>query len=173
MKREQKEALVEEISKQISNYSSIIVADFTGINVKGITELRRNLRENEANLRIVKNTLLRRAAYKSSMEDLVQSLDGPTALVMSDDAVSGAKVITAFAKKDNRPQIKLALIEGSIMEPEEVKKIAFLPPRPVLIARVMGSINSPLVQTVSLMRGVLVKFLLTLEALKETREKGE
>jgi len=173
MKKEKKVALVEEISQQLSDYSSIILTDFTGIDVKGITELRRGLVENAATLRVVKNTLLKRAADNPSLTELVESLDGPTALVLSNDAVSGVKVIVDFAKKDKKPSIKKALIEGSIVDGEEVIRYASLPSRPVLLAMLMSVINSPLTQSMTLMRGVLVKFLLTLEAVKKTMEEGE
>jgi large subunit ribosomal protein L10 len=173
MNREEKEQLIEELSQNISDNSSVILTDLTGINVKDITSLRRSLKENEATLRVVKNTFLIRAAAKSSMGELVESLEGPTALVLSDNPVNGVKVLTEFAKKRNRPKIKMAFIEGSIFEPEEVIRLATLPPKPVLISMVMAGMNSPLVQAVNLMRGVLVKFLLTLEAVKDVREKKD
>lgn len=171
MKRQEKETIVEEIRRDISGRTSIILADFTGIDVKEMTDLRKNLRDNETSFRVVKNTLLRRAAADTFLEGLVEQLEGPTALVMSDDVVPGAKALVDFAKKTQRPQIKAALIEGNITEPDEVKRIASLPPRPVLLSQLVGGLASPISQMMNVMQGVVVQFLLTLVAVKEAKEK--
>jgi len=173
MKKEKKAALIEEIQQALSGHSSIILTDFTGIDVKGISALRRSLVENGASLKVVKNTLLKKAADNPSLIQLVESLEGPTALVLSNDAVSGARVIVDFAKKEKKPGIKKALIEGGIVDGEEVARLASLPPRPVLLAMLLACLSSPLTQTMTLMRGVLVKFLLTVEAVRAAKEKGE
>ncbi len=171
MKRQQKETIVEEIRKDITGRTSIILADFTGIDVKEMTDLRRSLRDSETSFRVVKNTLLRRAAVETSLEGLAAGLEGPTALVMSDDVVPGAKALVDFAKKSQKPQIKAALIEGSIIEPDEVKRIASLPPRPVLLGQLVGGLSSPISMMMNVMQGVVVQFLLTLNAVKEAKDK--
>ncbi|MFQ6102921.1 MAG: 50S ribosomal protein L10 [Candidatus Glassbacteria bacterium] len=173
MKRERKEILVEELSRELEGHSSIILTDFTGIDVKGITVLRRTLKENQATLRVVKNTLLKRAVAKSSTQGLAESLEGPTALVLSDDAVSGARALVDFARKEDKPRIKVALIEGNLLDPEEVKKIASLPTKPVLLSMLIAGINAPLVQTVNVLRAILLKLILVTQALRDLKEKED
>jgi large subunit ribosomal protein L10 len=171
MKKQEKVTVVEDLKNQILARSSIILTDFTGINVKNITALRRNLGEKSCSLRVVKNTLLRRAASGSPLEELVRDIEGPTALVISDDAAIGAKALIEFAKKDDKPRIKGAWIEGEIVTPDKLKSIAVLPPRPVLLAMAMSGMKAPLTHAAGLMRGVLSKFLLTLHAVAEAKEK--
>ena len=170
MKRKEKETLVEELSRGITDHSSIILTDFTGIDVKGMMALRRALKENQATLRVVKNTLLVRAAGKSSLEEITRSLEGPTALVMSDDPVSGAKVLVDFAKKETKPRIKVAMIEGTMLGADAVKRIAGLPSRQVLLSMFMATLHAPLVQTLRIMSGLLLKLVLVTRALRD--EKG-
>lgn len=171
MKRQEKQAIVEDLRSEIFARSSIILTDFTGINVKNIMALRRSLGEKSSLLRVVKNTLLRKAASGSPLELLVEKIEGPTALVLTDDVVGGTKALLDFAKKEDRPRIKAAWLEGNILAPEQLRRIAVLPPRPVLLAMAMSGMKAPLSQTAGLMRSIVAKFLLTLHAVGEAKEK--
>jgi large subunit ribosomal protein L10 len=171
MKKQEKQAVVEDLKNEILARSSIILTDFTGIDVKNITALRRSLGEKSSSLRVVKNTLLRRAVSGSPLERLVENIEGPTALVLCDDVASGAKALIDFAKKENRPRIKAAWVEGSIVTPDQVKIIAVLPSRQMLLAMAMSGMRAPLSHAAGLMRGVVAKFLLTLQAIRDAKEK--
>jgi large subunit ribosomal protein L10 len=167
MRIAEKEQVVASLGQRLEKSKCLYVADFTGLDVASMTELRRRLAEAEVELVVVKNTLARRALAGSTYEPLVDQLDGPSAFAFSrSDAVVAAKVLTDFAKEREKPRIKAGVIEGQVVSIEQIRRIAALPPREVLLAQLVGSARAPLAGLVYTLSGLLAKFVRTVDALR-------
>jgi large subunit ribosomal protein L10 len=158
MKRSAKEQLVVELRDKISSASALYYTDFTGLNVKRMTDLRRKLRAAGVEYVVIKNTLALRAVSESGL--VSTKLKGPTGIVVSKDALLAAKVLTDFAKaNDQKPEVKGGVYEGKEVDAAMVAKLAAIPPRDVLLSMLAGALQAPL----GAMLGAL-------EALKAERE---
>ena len=141
---EAKKAQVSEIVEVLNGATTGVLVDYRGLNVEEDTKLRNNLREAGVKYFVVKNTLLRLAANQTGLEDLDSILHGPTALAVSDDAVAPAKVLADFAKENDALQIKSGFMDGKVLSVDEITKLAKTPNKETLIAKIMGSLNSPI-----------------------------
>ncbi len=158
MKRSDKEQLVVELRDKIKGASALYYTDFTGLNVKRMTDLRRKLRAAGVEYVVIKNTLALRAVSESGL--LSSRLKGPTGIVVSKDALLAAKVLTDFAKaNDQKPEVKGGVYEGKEVDAKLVTKLAAIPPRDVLLSMLAGALQAPM----GAMLGAL-------EALKAQRE---
>ena len=172
--RNQKEVVVSDLNGGIGDSGSVVLADFTGINVEDMTELRRQMREAGVTFTVVKNTLLKRALEDigiKSGEGIFGLLNGPTAIAYSEDEVTPARIIKAFSKAHKGlPVMKGGFVSGSSYSAEEVVSLADMPCREELLARVVGSMNSPLQGFVMVTSGVIRKFLYAVNAIGESKE---
>lgn len=170
----QKQPLVEEIADRLAAARGVYLTDFTGLNVKSITELRARLRNAGVEYMVVKNTLAQRALDGLDLPDVAEFFTGPTGLVIGrEDAVTAAKVLEEFAKEhDNRPTVKIGIVEKRTVTAEEVSRIAKLPPREQLLAELAGALQAPMAQLVFMMQGLLGEFVGLLEALRADRESA-
>lgn len=142
---EAKKAQVAEVVDILKAAQTGVLVDYRGLNVAEDTELRAKLREENVKYFVIKNTLLRLAAKEVGLEALEDALHGPTAIaVSSEDAVAPAKVIADFAKKNDKIEIKTGFMDGAIMTLDEIKTLAATPNMDTLIAKMMGSLNSPI-----------------------------
>lgn len=158
MKRTQKEQLVSELRGKLDGASALYFTDFTGLNVKRMTELRRRLRKAGVEYVVIKNTLALRAVSESGLA--AEPLKGPTGVAVSKDPVTAAKVLVDFAKEnEQRPGLKGGLVDGAVVTEAEVRKLATLPTRDVALGLFAGAMN-----------GVLMVFALALEARKQQLE---
>jgi len=158
MKRSAKEQLVVELRDKISSASALYYTDFTGLNVKRMTDLRRKLRAAGVEYVVIKNTLALRAVSESGL--VSSKLKGPTGIVVGKDALMAAKVLTDFAKaNDQKPEVKGGVYEGKEVDAAMIAKLAAIPPRDVLLSMLAGALQAPL----GAMLGAL-------EALKAERE---
>ncbi len=145
MNREQKSAVIEEIAAQISESEAVYAVDYRGITVAQAAELRGKLREADATLRIVKNTLTIRAADRAGVEALKPMLEGPTALTFANgDAAAAAKAVFDYARATGLLPFKGGTLNGEGLAPEQVQSIARLPTRDVLNAQFVNIVASPL-----------------------------
>jgi large subunit ribosomal protein L10 len=159
MKRTQKEQLVSELKSKIDGATALYFTDFTGLNVKRMTDLRRRLRKAGVEYVVIKNTLALRAVNESGLAG--GTLKGPTGVVVSKDAAMAAKVLVDFAREnEQKPALKGGLVEGEVVTEAEVKKLATLPSKEVALGMFAGAMN-----------GVLMVFALALEARKEQLEQ--
>jgi large subunit ribosomal protein L10 len=144
MKLDQKQAIAEELRGQLGSAEVVYLTDFTGLSVEAIGDLRRQLREAGAEYRVVKNTLALRALEGSDMPNLKEYLQGPTAFVFGGaDPVAPAKVVQEFAKEnEERPAVKIGVVESRIVSREEFSKLADLPPRDELLGSIAGSLTA-------------------------------
>ena len=143
--REEKAALVNEIASKLSQSKSTIIADYRGLTVAEITELRKNLRASGVEFRVLKNTLTRRATAQSETQALDVYLKGPTAVAFGvGDLVAPAKVLNDFAAKHKALEIKGGLVEGRLIDAEGVKNLAGLPSRDGLLSMLLSVLQAPM-----------------------------
>lgn len=169
-----KQEKVGELKEKLTNSSGFILTDHRGLTVKEITELRRRLRETNTEYHIIKNTLLQRALEESKLESLRDSLQGPTAVVFgSDPNLAAAKVLLDFSKEFEKPAIKAGVIASNVLTVEEVKAVANLPSREVLVARVIGGLQAPLSGLVNCLAGLIRGLITVLKAVSEKVEESD
>jgi large subunit ribosomal protein L10 len=169
--RPEKVEEVEFIRKVLEDSTAAIIADYRGLNVKSISILRKRLREANSGIRVVKNTLLKRAAQGLPAEELVKDLEGPTALAYTEaDPVDVAKTLTTFARESKILAIKGGVADGHLMNPAQLLAFAALPPRQVLLAQVVGGLQAPLSSLVGTMQRLYADFVYTLQSVADKKE---
>ncbi len=169
----QKQDLVTALATKLQRAPTVYVTDFTGLDVARITDLRRRLRAAGVEYLVVKNTLARRALTDVQRAGLEPHLAGPTALVLGGaDPVAAAKVLTDFAKEHEKPAIKIGLVEGRTVTPDQVKQLAALPSKPELLAQLGGALQAPMAGFLGAMNGLLYLMVGALEALQTKRSAG-
>ncbi|KPJ81764.1 MAG: hypothetical protein AMS19_07785 [Gemmatimonas sp. SG8_23] len=173
MDRTQKETFVSELRERINRAPVLYLTDFTGLNVKAMTELRSSLRKSGAEYVVVKNRLAKRVfAESEELPDISESLVGPTGFVFGyEDAAAAAKALSDFAKEhDKKPAFKLGVMENKVLQPEQVEKIAKLPPREQLLAELAGAFEAPMAALASALGAKLQETAGLFDALKAERE---
>lgn len=176
MDRAQKELFLEDLRERIDRAPVLYLTDFTGLDVKAMTQLRRSLKTSGAEYLVVKNRLAKRVFTESEdLPDITESLEGPTGLVLGyEDAVTVAKALSDFAKEhEDRPSFKLGIMDRQILEPEQIRRLAELPPREQLMAQLAGAFEAPLSALATALEGKISEMVGLLDALRVEREKGE
>ena len=140
---EQKKAIVEEVSSLLKDSGSVIVAEYRGLNVAEISELKRALLKENAKMCVYKNTLVDRAAEACGYSDMKQYLEGPNALISSTDSISAAKVATKFAKKHENLVIKAAIVEGKVIGKDDVIALSKLPNKEGMLSMLLSVLQAP------------------------------
>jgi large subunit ribosomal protein L10 len=172
LNREEKAAVVAEVVEQVSTAQAIIVAEYRGLEVGAITALRKQARESGVYLRVLKNTLARRAIAGTPFEGLTDKLVGPLIYGMSSDPVQCAKVFADFAKSNDKLALKGGAMPNSVLETDAVKALASMPSREALLATLMGTMQAPVATFVRTLNEVPGKFVRTVAALRDEREKA-
>lgn len=171
MKRNEKEQLVTELTEKLKGASAFYYTDFTGLNVKNMTELRRRFRKAGVEYVVIKNSLALRAVNESGLAGT--RLRGPTGVVIGNDPVIAAKVLADFAKEnDQKPGVKGGMLDGKAIDVAQVKKLASLPSREQMLAELGAGLQSPLGAFVGALSGVLMMFAGALEGLRQQRENA-
>lgn len=166
----QKEAIVADIQQKIEKSQSAVFIDYRGLTVEEVTDLRNKFREAGVEYRVLKNTMLHRAAEKMDMEDLYPYLNGPTAVAFGyEDAIAPAKIVSEFIKAKKKTEIKCGVLEGKVVDSAAIQALADLPPREVLLAQVLGGMNAPISGLVGVLSGTIRKLLYTLNAIGEKK----
>ena len=166
----EKQESVTALATKLKRSPTVYVTDFTGLNVARITDLRRRLRAAGVEYVVVKNTLVRRALTDAQRAGLESHLAGPTALVLAGaDPVGAAKVLADFAKEFEKPAVKVGLVEGKAVTPDQVKRLAALPAKLELLAQLGGALQAPMAGFLGAMNGLLYMMVGALEALKIKR----
>jgi large subunit ribosomal protein L10 len=169
---EQKQAVVSEIAAQLGKAQAVIVAEYRGLDVGAVTDLRAKARKSGLYLRVLKNTLARRAVKGTPFEKLSDQLAGPLMYGIAQDPVAGAKVLAAFAKDNEKFVIRGGAMPNVLMSVQDVKALALLPSREELLAKLMGTMQAPVVKLLRTMNEVAGKFVRTLAAVRDAREKA-
>ncbi len=169
--RPEKAAKVAEIKELLSNSKATILVDFCGLTVAQDTELRRKMRAAGVTYIVVKNTLLRIAAQEVGIEGLEPSLEKNTAIAVApEDPVAVAKIIVEFAKANKELKVKVGVLDGKVITAEEIKALASLPPKEVLIAKMLGSMNAPISGFVNVLQGTIRNVVYALDAVRKQKE---
>lgn len=171
MARPEKVEQVKVLAEIFTNARSVVLNDFTGLDVAKISKLRKLCREAGIEYRVVKNTLAKRSLKGTPAEALDEHFEGPTALAIGrEDENTSAKVLADFAKEHEAPKFKAAIIEGNVIDATAVLVLAKLPFKNELIARMMGTIMSPGNNLVSCLQGPLLSFMYVMNAIMDQKK---
>ncbi|HWA14703.1 MAG TPA: 50S ribosomal protein L10 [Burkholderiales bacterium] len=166
-----KKAVVAEVSEKVAKAQSIVLAEYRGLEVGDMTALRVKARSAGVYLRVLKNTLARRAVSGTPFESLTEHMVGPLAYGISPDPVAAAKVLNEFAKANEKFVIRAGAMPGQVMTPKEVASLATMPSREELLAKLMGTMQAPVTKFVQTLNEVPGKFVRTVAALRDQKEK--
>jgi large subunit ribosomal protein L10 len=166
---EQKQAVVAEVAKQVSGAQAIVMVENRGMAVADMTRLRAKARASGVYFRVVKNTLVRRAVAETPFASLADRMVGPLAYGIGPDPVAVAKVLNDFAKGNEKFVITGGAMPGQVMSAKEIAALAALPPREELIARLLGTMQAPIVKFVRTLNEVPGRFVRTLAAVRDAK----
>lgn len=171
MNKQSKEAVVAEFSGKLAEAKAAFLADYRGLTVEQANDLRRKLRAAGVEYRVVKNTLLRRAAKDTPAACLDDYLVGPTAIALAtDDPVAPAKALVEFAKDSKVFELKAGMLDGKLLTLDDIRALSDLPSREQLLAKILGSLNAPATNLVGVFAAVPRSFVQVLAAIKDQKE---
>ncbi len=169
--RPEKVKVVEEIKEKLDRCKCIILSDYMGLNVEEITALRKELRENNVEYKVYKNTLAVRAFHELEVDGLDESLKGPTAFAISyDDPVAPAKVLVKFSKNNEKLSVKAGMVEGNLVDLGQIENLATLPSREELLGMLLRTMNGPATGFVNVLAGNIRNLVGVLSAIKDKKE---
>jgi large subunit ribosomal protein L10 len=151
MNKESKKLYIEEMKKNFSSNNSVMIAQYQGLNVKDLDKLRKDLRDNGVIFKITKNRITKLAIKDSPVKDLEKYFKGPTAAALSSDPITTAKILTKFAKTNNKLKIIAGFMDGKVLDEKEVAIIATLPSLDEARAKIVGILASPAQKIVSIL----------------------
>lgn len=161
--RQMKETKVQEIKEKLEKAQAIVLADYQGLTVEEDTELRKTFREAGVDYKVYKNRLVALAAKELGIEGLEQYLEGPVSIAMSyEDVTAPARIFSDFAKSHKKLELKAGYVQGEVYDEAKIKELASIPPKEVLIAKLLGSFKAP-----------LSNFVYLLSAIKDKNESAE
>lgn len=166
---EEKKAIVSEVSDQIAEAQAIVIAEYRGLGVGQLTQLRVKARESGIYFRIIKNTFVRRAVVDTPFSGLAESMVGPLAYGIGSDPVITAKVLHEFAKDNDRFVIKAGAMAGTVMSGKDVAALAALPSREELLSRLLGTLQAPVAKFIRTLNEVPSKFVRGLAAVRDKK----
>lgn len=165
-----KKAVVAEVSAEVANAQSIIVAEYRGLEVGDITALRADARKSGVYLRVLKNTLVRRAVVGTPFEGLADKMVGPLIYGISKDPVAAAKLLNDFGKSNQKLVVKAGAMPNYVMDAEGVKALASMPSREELLSKLLGTMQAPIAQFVRTLNEIPTKFVRGLAAVRDAKE---
>jgi large subunit ribosomal protein L10 len=165
-----KKAVVAEVSAEVANAKSIIVAEYRGLEVVDLTILRANARKSGVYLRVLKNTLVRRAIAGTPFDGVADKLVGPLIYGISKDPVAAAKLLNDFAKGHDKLVIKAGSLPNYVMDVAGVKALATMPSREELLSMLLGTMQAPITQFVRTLNEIPTKFVRGLAAVRDAKE---
>lgn len=165
---------IDEIKEKIEKAQSVVLVDYRGLNVSELTELRSKYRDAGVDYKVYKNTMMRFAFKDSDLEDFNEYLKGPSAVAFGyDDPVSAAKVSAEFAKENEKLEIKAGIVDGKVINVEEIRDLAKLPSKEVLVAQALGGFNAPIQGFANVLNGTIRGLAVVLNAIAEEKGKTE
>ena len=172
MNRQEKAAQIEEVSALVAKAQTIVVAEYRGLDVDSVTRLRKQARSQGVQLRVLKNTLARRAVTGTPFAGLADKLVGPLVYGFSADPVAAAKVLASFAKDNDKLVVKAGAMPNYVMDVAGVKALATMPSREELLAKLMATMQAPIGQFVRTLNEVPARFVRTLAAVRDAKDKA-
>lgn len=170
LNRQEKAVVIEDVSAELVNAQSVIIAEYRGLDVASATVLRKTARESGVYLRVLKNTLVRRAVEGTPFQELSSQLTGPLIYAISTDPVSAAKVLADFAKTNEKLVIKGGALPDNVLDQNGVKALATMPSREELLSKLLGTMQAPIAQFVRTLNEVPTKFVRGLAAVRDQKE---
>lgn len=168
---EAKAAVVAEIKEKIQSAQSMVFLDYRGLTVEEVTELRSQFRAAGVEYKVLKNTLIQRAANEAELAGLEPFLSGPTAVAFGiQDPVAPAKILTEYIKKTKKTTIKGGVLEGQVIDAKGVEALANMPSREQLLAKMLGSMNAPITGLMTVLGGTISAFVRALDAIRQQKE---
>src|SRR5438132_2213475 len=164
--------MVAEVAAKLAAAQAVIVAEYRGLSVGRVTQLRAKARKSGVYLRVLKNTLARRAVKGTPFEKLSDQMVGPLAYGISKDPVAAAKVLHAYARENDKLVIKGGAMAGQLMSAKEVGQLATMPSREELLAKLLGTMQAPIAKFVQTLNEVPARFVRTLAAVRDQKEKA-
>ena len=172
MNRKEKEQVVSDLQKQVEQVKAVVLTNYRGLKVGQMDQLRRRLREEKITYSVVKNTMMKLASKGSALEKLHDYFEGPTAIAMSTgDPIPLARILSEFQKAQPLLEIKAGWIEGRVSSPEEVKALASMPSREVMLGKILGSIQMSGMQVAGTILSALQQVVSTVQARVDQLEK--
>ena len=170
----EKEALVAQLHQDIEDHPSIYLAEFRGLSVRDMNDLRGRILQAQGRLQVAKNRLLKLALQDTDAQQLTQYLDGPTAIAFcGDDPIAVAKAFASFAQEHEHVAIKAGVVEGRVVDRQQAARIASLPPRLQLLAQALAGLIAPATGLVCLLGAAALSLVLTLQAIADERQQEE
>lgn len=167
----EKQQIVQELTDKFNRTKVVIVTDYKGLDVAAMTNLRKKLREADVEFKVVKNSLLVRAAEGNDVSLIKDVFKGPSAVALSyDDPVAPAKVLTEFAKENDKLEIKTGVMSGKVMDLDAIKALSDLPSREVLLAQMLSALNGVPTSLVSALADLPRRMVNVLQAIKDQKE---
>ena len=170
LNRTEKAVVIDEVKAELAKAQAVIIAEYRGLDVASATVLRKTARESGVYLRVLKNTLVRRAIADTPFQELNDQLVGPLMYAISEDPVAAAKVLSGFAKTNEALVIKAGALPNSILTLDGVKALATMPSRDELLAKLLGTMQAPITQFVRPLNEVPTKFVRGLAAVRDQKE---
>ncbi len=172
MKVENKKQFVAELKERFEKSKVVILTDYKGLDVEAMTDLRAKLREAEIEYQVIKNTMLRLASEGTDVEAIKDNFKGPSAVALSyDDPVAPAKILTDFAKDNDKLEIKIGVMGGKVMELAGIKALSSLPSREELLATVLSAMNAVPTSLVTALSDVPRRMVNVLAAIKDQKQE--
>jgi len=169
---QKKQQLVDEVKEKIDRAKLMVVFDFTGIDANAMADFRKEIRKKDAEIKVIKNTVLYRACSGTPLYDKINIFQGPSAVIFAyEDIVTAAKALKEFLKNNETAKVKAGLVEGSFATPEKIEELASLPSREELIAQLLATMQAPITNFVRVLNAVPQKAVMVLNAIKEEKEK--
>jgi large subunit ribosomal protein L10 len=169
-KIEEKQKVVAEIEQKIKDASLIVFTDYRGLTVDEVSALRDKLRVPGVEFRVLKNTMTRFALRNVGYQDVADQLQGPNAILFSnEDLVGPAKTIFEFVRQHPNLEVKMGILEGQTVSAEKVKQLAELPPREVLVAQVLGTMQAPITSFVRVLNANITGLARALDQIREQK----
>jgi len=171
MARKEKEQIVDQLTAKLKSNNGVVLTEYQGLTVAEIIELRNKLRPYKCEYRVVKNTLTKRALKEVGLEDFSKYFSGPTALAIEQgDPVETAKILFDFSKDHKKFKLKSGLMGKKVLSVNDLQRLSELPPRNVLLAQLLGTMNSPLTGLMTVLQGNTRKLMNVLAAIEKQKE---
>ena len=170
LNRQEKTVVIEEVAAQLANAQSVVIAEYRGLDVASITELRKKARESGVYLRVLRNTLARRAIAGTAFDGLADQLVGPLIYGISTDPVGAAKVMSEFAKQNDNLVLQAGSLPNSLLDQDGIKAQASMPSREELLGKLLGTMQAPITQFVRTLNEVPTKFVRGLATVRDQKE---
>jgi len=166
-----KQEIVDEVRAKIERAKLMVIFDFTGIDANAMADFRKEIRKKDAEIKVIKNTVLYRACNGTELYDKIEIFTGPSAVIFAyEDIVTAAKALKEFLKENENATVKAGLLEGGFVTPEKIDELASLPSREELLAKLFATMKAPITNFVRVLNGVPQKAVMVLNAIKDKKE---